>query len=149
MQITPSATKVDAPGGAPELPDNLSEPWQNPAAAAALKISTQMLQQVRDGIEINYDAIDRVRGLAGSLDTAGGIFSDANSVLAEDGNDMNDSFIPLIDRATSNVNLVATRLQSKEINDTWRDERQSLLDAVKSAMVISQTVGEQLDPRQL
>lgn len=134
----PPDTIADGPGA--------GEPWKNPAASAALTIGSQLLGMVEKGITDNYDQVDRARAFSSNLVSTNEILGDAAVALKTDANDMNDSFIPLIERASGSVETVAARLQAKELTDTWRSERQILLDTVKSALVISNTLAQQLDP---
>ncbi len=162
MQVTAVPTAAPSPAATPEgpapqanvpVPDTgirqevIFGPWANPAAAAALTISGRMLEQVQRGIEANFDSISRVRAFSGNLVTSNSMFEDAAEALATDGNDLSSQFIPLIERASGHVTGVASRLQAKDIIDTWRDEREHLLDTVRSAALIANTLAEQLDPR--
>jgi hypothetical protein len=141
MRIAPSIAATTTP-----QPTDSSS-WTNPAAAAALRSTVDLLQGIEEGIVRNFKNVDMVRGYAADLKSTGDIFATATDVLMNDASKENDSFLPLINNAGGGVSRAESRLSSKELSSTWPIERGAILAAIRRARAISQNVADQLDPR--
>lgn len=135
--IAPAAT------GGPET----NGAWTNPAAAAALRSTVDLLKGIEDGIVRNFGDIERVRTFAADLKSTVDIFGTATDAITGDDSKENDSFLPLINAAGGGVEHAEARLSSKELTSTWPIERLDILAAIRRAKAISQNVADQLDPR--
>lgn len=142
-----AATAPPAPGAAGQAHVVTESPWTNPAAAAALRSTVDLLRAIEDGIVRNYQSGDKVSGFAVDLRSTSEIFETASSVLLGDASKENDSFLPLITTANGGVNQAESRLSSKDIQSTWPAERGDILAAIRRARAIGQNVADQLDPR--
>ncbi len=157
MRIVPSnaaataATTTPTPASPPAAPpvstDVDRSPWTNPAAAAALRSTADLLETIEQGILRNFQNVDYVRGYASDLHSTLGIFSTATSAITDDASKENDSFLPLITTAGGGVEHAETRLSSKELKSTWPLERSEILASIRRAKSISANVADQLDPR--
>ena len=121
--------------------------WTNPAAAAALRSTVDLLRGIEDGIVRNFANADLVRGYAADLKSTAEIFGSATDAITGDTSKENDSFLPLITNAGGGVLHAESRLSSKELTATWPLERGDILAAIRRARAISQNVADQLDPR--
>jgi hypothetical protein len=138
-RVAATLPQAAAPGAAPE--------WTNPAAAAALRSSVELLRQIEDGMIKNYGDVDKVRSFAADLRMASETFSVANDALLNDAAKENDAFLPLINRAGSNVSAAEVKLSSKEFASQWPFERGDIVNSIRHAKVISGNIADQLDPR--
>jgi hypothetical protein len=141
MRIAPSIAATTSS----VITDNQS--WTNPAAAAALRSTVDLLKGIEDGIVRNFKDVEMVRGYAADLKSTSDIFQTATDVLTTDASKENDSFLPLISNAGGGVLRAESRLSSKELSSTWPIERGDILAAIRRARAISQNVADQLDPR--
>lgn len=141
MRIAPSIAAATSP-----QPTEASS-WTNPAAAAALRSTVDLLKGIEDGIVRNFKDVEMVRGYASDLKSTAEIFATATDVLSTDASKENDSFLPLINNAGGGVSRAESRLSSKELSSTWPIERGDILAAIRRARAISQNVADQLDPR--
>jgi hypothetical protein len=156
MQIAPVAAVAIArphvaPLGAPEAPirasvQNQDTQWTNPAAAAALRSTVDLLTLIEAGITRNFTDPDRVASFASDLHATVAIFAQATDAVASDASKENDSFLPLITTAGDNVAAAEERLNAKDFNTTWPIYRNDVLAAVRTARSLSQNVADQLDP---
>lgn len=151
MRIAPShAAAVQAASTPAITPDH--EPgdrsvWTNPAAAAALRSTADLLASIESGIVRNIQSVDLVRGYAIDLRSTLDIFETATAAISGDASKENDSFLPLIDTAGGGVLHAEARLGAKELASTWPLERGDILAAIRRARSISANVADQLDPR--
>lgn len=152
MQIGAPASKK--PEATPVVPSHThppssithqSLPWANPAAAAALRSSVDMLKGIEAGILKNFQDVERVRAYSTDLRSTSEIFSVASEAV-NGGNKEDDQFLPLIKRAGAGVTGAEVRLSSKEITSTWPLERTDILGAIRAARVLTENVARQLDP---
>jgi hypothetical protein len=141
MRIAPSIAAAPTP-----QPTDSSS-WTNPAAAAALRSTVDLLTGIEAGIVRNFKDVEMVRGYASDLRSTTDIFATATDVLTSDASKENDSFLPLIANADGGVTRAEARLSSKELSSTWPIERGDILAAIRRARAISQNVADQLDPR--
>lgn len=125
-----------------------SVPWTNPAAAAALRSSVDLLKGIEDGILKHLDDVDRARNFAVDLRATSEIFTTATEAIMGDAYKENDQFLPLISRAGGSVNGAEGRLLSKDLASNWPAARSEVLSALRSSRVISLNVATQLDPTQ-
>jgi hypothetical protein len=123
-----------------------SDSWKNPAAAAALHSSVDMLTSIERGMERNFSDVSHIRSFVSDLHSATDVLTLATDALTNDGEVGNDSFLPLVTRASTNVAGVEARLASKEIVSTWPSERTDILAAIRQARTLSFNVAKQLDP---
>jgi hypothetical protein len=121
--------------------------WTNPAAAAALRSTADLLEQIESGIVRNIKDVGLVRGYAIDLRSTLEIFETATTAITGDASKENDSFLPLITTAGGGVTHAETRLTAKELTSTWPLERGDILAAIRRARSISDNVADQLDPR--
>lgn len=137
--------------GAPPAPDRAAEstgnPWTNPAAAAALRSTVDLLDGIEQGIVRNFADSNLVRQYATGLRSTMEIYEVAAMTITSDGSPENDAFLPLIESAGSSASLAETRLSAKELAATWPLERSDILAAIRRARALSQHVADQLDPR--
>lgn len=124
-----------------------SSAWTNPAAAAALRSTVDLLKGIEDGIVRNFKDADLVRGYAADLKSTADIFGNAVEIVSTDTSKENDSFLPLINNAGGGVMHAESRMNSKDFGATWPLERGDILAAIRRARAISQNVADQLDPR--
>jgi hypothetical protein len=127
-------------------PRTTGNDWYNPAAAAAMKSSVDLLKGVEDGIVRNFDNLDRVKAFTNDLSTTSDMFGSAQTALSGDASKENDQFVPLIDRAQNPARSVYQRLTSKEIVNTWPAERNEILSSIRSSKAIASNVADQLSP---
>jgi hypothetical protein len=149
--IAHASTAAPAQPKAPILPSTPladSSQWKNPAAAAALQTSVDLLKNIEDGIVKHYGEVDKVRAYAADLQQSNDMFQSATDSISGDQSKDNDQFVPLIGRASGGVENAQTRLLSKDISSTWPAERSDILSAVRTAKLIAQNVSRQLDPLQ-
>jgi hypothetical protein len=142
---TPKAPSAPAPASAPAIADRSA--WTNPAAAAALRSTADLLTSIEAGILRNIANVDLVRGFASDLHSTLDIFETATVALSEDASKENDAFLPLITTAGGGVEHAESRLASKELKSTWPIERGEILASIRRAKAISSNVADQLDPR--
>lgn len=121
--------------------------WTNPAAAAALRSTVDLLKGIEDGIVRNFKDAELVRGYAADLRSTVDIFDTATEAVSTDASAENDSFLPLISNAGGSASHAEVRLSSKELASTWPLERGDILAAIRRARALSQNVADQLDPR--
>jgi len=121
--------------------------WTNPAAAAALHSTADMLTTIESGIVRNFGNAAAVRSYATDLLSTVDIIATASEAITSDTSKENDAFLPLITNAGGNASHAGTRLQAKELATTWPVERGDILQAVRRARAISLNVANQLDPR--
>ncbi|MCZ4496303.1 MAG: hypothetical protein JWM25_886 [Thermoleophilia bacterium] len=140
MQITPTVTTPPTAGQQPS-------DWTNPAAAAALRSTVDMLANIEAGIVRDFTNVDRVRGYAYDLRSTIGIFEAATTAITSDSSVENDSFLPLLGQAGGGVSRAEHKLSAKDLNETWAGERSDILAAIRQAKNISHHVADQLDPR--
>ena len=131
----PGAAKQAAVPGAP---------WQNPAAAAALVSSSELLKSIEDGVISNYGDVERVRTFATDLRATNEILASASDTLLGDSSAENDQFIPLVNRASTGVGAAELRLSSKDLTATWPAERDDIISAIRQARVLSFNIARQL-----
>jgi hypothetical protein len=136
---SPTATPKPVPS--PRAP---GVPWQNPAAAAALSSSAEILKGVEDGVVRNYADADGARGYAADLKATNEILATASEVLLADNYTENDQFVPLVNRAGTGVGIAESKLNSKDLTSTWPFERDDVLSAVRQARVLSMHIARQL-----
>jgi hypothetical protein len=129
------------------VPSNERDLWTNPAAAAALRSTADLLEQIEAGIMRNMQNVDMVRGYANDLNSTIEIFATATAAITGDASKENDSFLPLINTAGGGVQHAEARLASKELSSTWPLERGDILASIRRARSISTNVADQLDPR--
>jgi hypothetical protein len=152
MQISPtppvSSATIPAvliqktkPAAEPQVP---LTSWSNPAAAAALNCSAQLLGDIEASVIRFYNDVDRVRDLASDLHSTNEILDTATDALLNDGSADNDQFVPLLGRAGSGVVSAETKLSSKDLQNTWPNERTDVLATIRQARVISENVAHQL-----
>ena len=141
MRIAPSIAATMSPTPAE------TTSWTNPAAAAALRSTVDLLKGIEDGIVRNFTNVELVRGYAADLKSTADIFATATDVISTDASKDNDSFLPLITNAGGGVLRAESRLNAKELTSTWPLERGDILAAIRRARAISQNVADQLDPR--
>jgi hypothetical protein len=141
MRIAPSIAATTSP----VIVDNSA--WTNPAAAAALRSTVDLLKTNEDGVVRNFKDVELGRGYAADLKSTAEIFQTATDVISTDASKENDSFLPLITNAGGGVLRAESRLTSKELSSTWPIERGDILAAIRRARAISQNVADQLDPR--
>lgn len=151
MRIAPSHAAAVPTAPAPST-DPSHEPadravWTNPAAAAALRSTADLLATIESGIVRNIQNVDLVRGYAIDLKSTLDIFATATDAITEDASKENDSFLPLISTAGGGVVHAEARLGAKELTSTWPLERGDILAAIRRAKSISANVADQLDPR--
>lgn len=152
IEAAPRVQATTAPkpaaAAAPKQPSvsHGSGPWTNPAAAAAMRSSVDLLKGIEDGILKHLDNIDRVRSFAIDLRSTSEIFTTASDAIANDGFKENDQFLPLINRASGSVSGAEGRLLSKDLAATWPSARADVISAIRSSRVISDNVARQLDP---
>ncbi|MCB0877751.1 MAG: hypothetical protein KDC46_02065 [Thermoleophilia bacterium] len=153
MRIAPHAAiaAAAAPKPAKDAPV-INEPgdryaWTNPAAAAALRSTAELLSSIEQGIIRNISNVNMVRGYAADLGSTMDIFETATQAISSDAYKENDSFLPLITTAGGGVTHAQERLVSKELNSTWPIERGDILASIRRARAISSNVADQLDPR--
>lgn len=139
MRIAPSISAAAAPINA--------DSWTNPAAAAALRSTAELLRGIEDGIVRNFRDAQLVRAYAPDLKSTSDILETASAALLSDTSKENDAFLPLIDNAGGGVSHAEARLSSKEFASTWPLERGDILAAIRRARAISTNVADQLDPR--
>ena len=145
--MVPAAPLADlAPTGSDDGVAEAAD-WTNPAAAAALRSSVDMLRVIEDGMLRSYDDVDRVRVLVSDLAVTDEILQAADKSIRTDASSSNDQFLPLVVTAGTGVQMAQARLDSKEIAQTWPIERGDILAAVRRARAISANVADQLDPR--
>lgn len=126
-----------------DTPDT-SGAWQNPAAAAALRTSAELLKGIEDGITQNFQSVDRVRTFAVDLRSTGDIIAAAGEALLSDASPENDQFLPLIGRANNGVSLAEIRLTAKDLASTWPFERGDILASVRQSRVLSEQIARSL-----
>lgn len=147
MPTISPATRARRQATTPLPPPNVSnDAWKNPAAAAAMKSSTDILKGVEDGIVRNFSDVNRVRAYVSDLASSSDMFSSAQQALTADKYPENDAFVPIIDKASGGVLVVAKRLGSQDIVNTWPAERNDILSAIRQSKSISANVAQQLDP---
>ena len=129
-----------APSGAEGLP------WQNPAAASALRSTVQMLTTIEDGVIKAYSDVERVKLFAADLQMTSDILATATDALLNDGNKENDAFLPQLTLAGGGVTQAENRLSDKDIAATWPAERGDILGAIRKARVLAGNVADQVDP---
>lgn len=154
MRIAPSPIAASmVPTSAPAAPLPAPAPstdrdvWTNPAAAAALRSTADLLGQIEAGITRNMRNVELVRGYANDLSSTIDIFATATAAITGDSSVENDSFLPLITTAGGGVEHAESRLSSKELASTWPIERGDILASIRRARSISTNVADQLDPR--
>jgi hypothetical protein len=151
MHIAPStAVPAAAPGPATQadVPSPTADTaWTNPAAAAALRSTAELLKSIEDGVVRNFKDVELVRAYASDLRSTTEIFETATAAITGDASKENDAFLPLISNAGGGVERAEARLTSKELSSTWPIERGDILAAIRRAKAISQNVADQLDPR--
>lgn len=156
MRIPPStaaaasviaAPSTPAPAPAPGPTETDRSAWTNPAAAAALRSTADLLASIEAGIVRNIQDVNLVRSYAIDLKSTLEIYDAATSAITTDASKENDSFLPLISTAGGGVSHAEARLASKELTSTWPIERGDILAAIRRAKSISQNVADQLDPR--
>ncbi len=121
--------------------------WTNPAAAAALRSTADLLTMIEAGIVRNIKDVDAVRGYAVDLKSTLEIYEAATVAIISDASKENDSFLPLITAAGGGVTHAEARLGAKELSSTWPIERGDILASIRRAKSISTNVADQLDPR--
>jgi hypothetical protein len=150
MQIsTPTAhAATPAPSIAPPSDSTAADSasWKNPAAAAALQTSVNILQQIEDGIVKHYGDVERVRTFASDLHQSSDMFAAASDAVTSDASADNDQFVPLLGRASDGVSSAETRISSKDLSSTWPSERSDILSTIRTAKLIATNVSRQLDP---
>jgi hypothetical protein len=150
MHIASTSAVPAAPVPAPssDVPSPTGDTaWTNPAAAAALRSTADLLQNIEDGVVRNFRDVELVRAYASDLRSTSEIFETATAAISGDASKENDSFLPLISNAGGGVERAEARLTSKELSSTWPLERSDILAAIRRAKAISQNVADQLDPR--
>jgi len=121
--------------------------WTNPAAAAALRSTVDLLKDIEAGVVQNFTNLEMVRSFASDLRSTVEIFESATDAITGDDSKENDSFLPHINNAGGGVSHAENRLSSKDLTTTWPLERGDILAAIRRAKAISQNVADQLDPR--
>ena len=121
--------------------------WTNPAAAAALRSTADLLATIEAGIMRNIQDVSLVRAYAVDLRSTMEIYDAATAAITGDASKENDSFLPLIVTAGGGVTHAESRLSSKELQSTWPIERGDILASIRRAKSISTNVADQLDPR--
>ncbi len=139
--VRPAANVLPVSTTTPQAPA-----WGNPAAAAALRTTVQMLRSVEDGVVQSYSNLDQARAYAADLSSAGDILAVASTALSTDNNVENDQFLPLISKATGGVTVASTRLLSRELAATWPTERSEILSTIRMARMLGENVARSLDP---
>ena len=135
------------PSAVPHAFAGASDPWTNPAAAAALRSTVDLLQDIESGIVRNFKNADQVRSYAADLRSTSEILDAATAAIVGDASKENDAFLPLIDNAGGGVAHAEGRLSAKDFVATWPLERGDILAAIRRARAISENVADQLDPR--
>jgi len=121
--------------------------WTNPAAAAAMRSTVDLLKMIEDGITRNFQDPARVVAFASDLHSTYDIYAQATDAITNDDSKENDSFLPLISKAGSNIADAQDRFDSKDFATTWPLFRNDVLAQVRTARSLSQNVADQLDPR--
>ncbi|MCW2974482.1 MAG: hypothetical protein JWN72_2755 [Thermoleophilia bacterium] len=121
--------------------------WTNPAAAAAMRSTVDLLKLIEEGITRNFADPNRVLGYASDLRSTFDIYTQATDAITADDSKENDSFLPLINKAGANINDASDRFDSKDFATTWPLYRNDVLAQIRTARSISLNVADQLDPR--
>lgn len=145
------ATAAPAPGTvtvsvAPQKVAAGTPNWTNPAAAAALRSSIDLLKGSEDGIIRNYQDPERARVFSAEVASSGDITSVAQQAVLSDASKENDQFVPLIDRASGYIGVASTALANKDLAANWPSARMDIVTAIRQARMISENVAKQLDP---
>src|SRR4051812_22892716 len=135
MRIAPSPAAVPAVAPTVTNPPSTATdtPWTNPAAAAALRSTAELLKSIEDGVVRNFKQVELVRGYAADLRSTTEIFETATAAISNDSSKENDSFLPLINNAGGSVERAESRLSSKDLSSTWPIERADILAAIRRA----------------
>ncbi|MCW2949346.1 MAG: hypothetical protein JWN41_359 [Thermoleophilia bacterium] len=162
MQLTavnvPSANiRAMRPAGAIATPAATTEQtavnqvttWTNPAAAAAMRSTVDLLTMIQDGITRNFQDPSRVSAFASDLRSTYDIYGQATDAIQQDDSKENDAFLPLILKAGTNISDAQEHLLAKNFNATWPLYRNDILAQVRTARSLSQNVADQLDPRSI
>ena len=142
-----AAPTAPAAPAVPSAPDPGDVAWTNPAASAALRSTSDLLQGIEDGIVRNFRAPDMVRSFAIDLRSTLEILESAATAITTDASKENDAFLPLVSTAGEGISFAEARLSSQNFAATWPVERGDILAAVRRARALSRNVADQLDPR--